>query len=419
MLSLSFAALLLLLATSVSFRLLYANPAFLLFGSAVMMLLVALLSTRIGRLSDEVLEQKDARNELLHQELERQQRAVDQLADGLDIAIFLCEPKGTIIYANRRAREMFRADDPIGKSLLALTLSYELEKLVVEAANTGETQQAELTFSFPGERVGLARAWFDGGKDARVFLSIYEISQLRKLERIRQDFVANVSHELRTPMTLIRAMAETLLDDFPEGDDEESLAHRYLSKMIAEVDRLSSITQDLLILSAAESNPVRKQVCDLAEVVRNVTQELRAKAEEKGLGLCYLGPQQVILEANTSQMKQVALNLIENAIKYSQAGEIEVDIVQKEGQAILEVQDTGIGIASEHIDRIFERFYRVDKGRSRSTGGTGLGLSIVKHIVEAHGGAVSVQSRLNHGSTFSARLPVGSPQNLDQRTEVA
>jgi two-component system phosphate regulon sensor histidine kinase PhoR len=405
------AAVLLLLAWAVFLQRLAANPAILMIGAAALLVIAALLAQQVSRLNDDILNQRESRNALLQAQLEQQRRAVDQLADGLDIAIFLCDPRGGILYANRQARELFRLESIEGRNLLAVTLSYELEKLVIEAARTGETQQAELNFAFPEERVGLARAWFPDPEDQRVFLSVYEISQLRRLERIRQDFVANVSHELRTPMTLIRAMAETLLDEIPGG---ESLSQRYLTKMIGEVDRLSSITQDLLILSAAESNPVRKQVCDLAEVVRVVTQELQWKAAEKDLELRYVGPESVWIEANASQMKQVALNLVDNAIKYTQAGEVSADIVLDDRYVVLQVHDTGIGIASDHSERIFERFYRVDKGRSRATGGTGLGLSIVKHIVEAHGGSVAVESRLNHGSTFTARLPVGEVERANE-----
>jgi len=236
-----------------------------------------------------------------------------------------------------------------------------------------------------------------------VFVSVYEITELRRLERIRQDFVANVSHELRTPMTIIRSMAETLVDDEPSVSSRST---KYLNTIISEVDRLSMISQDLLILSAAESNPVRKQMCDIAEVFKGVVQQLETKSSEKGIYLDYKGPNQSIIEANTSQMTQVALNLVDNAIKYTTAGEIHVQLETGESSVRISVKDTGIGIPSDQIKRIFERFYRIDRARSRATGGTGLGLSIVKHIVEAHGGTVIVDSALNIGSTFIVELPI-------------
>lgn len=348
------------------------------------------------------LDREMSRTSLLEAKLESQRNAVDLLAEGLEIAVFLCDSRPTILYANRKATEMFRFENPVSRTILAVTLSYDLETLVTACAQTGEKQHAELTFAYPDERTALAEAWPEREGD-RIFLSLYETTDLRRLERVRTDFVANVSHELRTPLTTIRAMAETLQDE--PGNEE--LLERYLAKIIAEVDRLSLIANDLLILSAAESNPVRKQGCDIAEVFRSVVQQLRPKATDKGLEVSYEGPEKLTIEANSAQMSQVAINLVDNAINYTQEGRVQVSLQHEGDQVVIIVRDTGVGIASESLPRIFERFYRVDKGRTRSTGGTGLGLSIVKHIVEAHGGQVNVQSALNQGSTFFVRLPIG------------
>lgn len=344
--------------------------------------------------------------DLARKQLERQRSAVDSLADGLEVAIFICDSRAGVLYANRGAMELFRFEDPIGRSILAITLSYDLEKLVLEAFKLRAPQHAELSFSYPSEHVGLAKAWPSDDNAERVFLSIYEITDLRRLERVRQDFVSNVSHELRTPLTIIRSMTETLLDD-PTPDPE--LSAKYLPKIISEVDRLSMISNDLLILSAAESNPVRKQTCDIADLFRTVLEQLTSKAKEKGLETSFEGPKQFLIEANGAQLTQVAMNLIENAINYTNHGTIWVSVAEEDGNAVINVTDTGLGIPSEHISRIFERFYRIDKARSRVSGGTGLGLSIVKHIVESHGGKVTVISALNQGSTFTIKLPIGSP----------
>lgn len=363
------------------------------------------------------LARERSRTFLLEAKLESQQNAVDLLAEGLEIAVFLCDTRPMILYANRKATEMFKFENPVGRTILAVTLSYDLESLVSTCAQTGEKQHAELTFAYPDERTALAEAWPEPDGD-RIFLSLYETTDLRRLERVRTDFVANVSHELRTPLTTIRAMAETLQDE----PDDHDLTDRYLAKIIAEVDRLSLIANDLLILSAAESNPVRKQGSNISEVFRSVVQQLSPKAEEKGLTLEFSGPPNLFIEANPAQLSQVAINLVDNAINYTTEGTVSV-VVQPEGdQVVIAVRDSGMGIASEHLPRIFERFYRVDKGRGRATGGTGLGLSIVKHIVEAHGGQVNVQSSLNEGSTFVVRLPVGhaSPNvsQLDAGTDI-
>lgn len=352
--------------------------------------------------TSDVLTTKDAEVGVLRDRLESQRESVDELADGLDLAVFVADAKGSVLYANRRARELFRFDDPLGRSLLAVTLSYDLEQLVVRAAATGEPAYAEIPFSYPAEQIGLAKAWLPNGMVGRVFLSIYDITDLRRLERVRKDFVANVSHELRTPMTLIRAMAETLQD---ESSSDDEITQRYLASIIREVDRLVSISQDLLTLSTAESGGVKKQPCDLAQIVREAVADLRARAEEKGLELTMSVPGELQISANVNQMSQVAINLIANAINYTATGSISVSLRKEEGVAVFEVSDTGIGVAIEHQPRIFERFYRVDKARSRTSGGTGLGLSIVKHIVESHGGSVSLRSQLNEGSTFTVRVP--------------
>ncbi len=356
------------------------------------------------REQNEVLAQKHSESELLHTQIERQRKAVDALADGLDVAVFICDSKGHVLYANKRATDLFKFDDPVGRSILAVTLSYDLEQLILQANREQEPQSAELVFSYPDEKMGQAKAWVEHDERGRVFLSIYEITDLRRLERIRQDFVANVSHELRTPLTVIRAMAETLTD---KDEEDEERKQRYLQRILDEVDRLSVITQDLLILSAAESNPVRKQACDIAQIFRLVLSQLETKSSDKGLSLSYEGPDSCRIEANNSQMTQVAYNLIDNAINYTTQGSVAVKVVCSALEVEVSVTDTGLGIALEHQPRIFERFYRVDRARSRSTGGTGLGLSIVKHIVEAHGGHVAVTSALNQGSTFTVRIPAG------------
>ncbi|MFQ3587994.1 MAG: ATP-binding protein [Fimbriimonadaceae bacterium] len=345
----------------------------------------------------------EKRAKAAEERLDQQRNVVDDLADGLDVAILICDPKATILYANRHSSELFRLSSPVGKTILTVTLSLDLEQLVLTTRETGQPQRREVQFTHPVERIALASAWpIDGGK--RVIVSLYDVTDLRRLERIRSDFVSNVSHELRTPMASIRAMAETLVTE-PRGPAERR--QRYLERIISEVDRLSALSNDLLILSAAESNPVRKHTCDLAEIVRTVVQQLETKAREKGLKLEYRGPKNFLIEANTSQLTQVAINLIDNAINYTNDGGVDVSVEKDGKSAIVRVADTGIGIASEHVSRIFERFYRVDKARSRSSGGTGLGLSIVKNIVEAHGGRVSLESALGKGSTFTVVLPVG------------
>jgi two-component system, OmpR family, phosphate regulon sensor histidine kinase PhoR len=338
----------------------------------------------------------------LEVQVREQRQTINTLADRLDAALFICSQEGSILRANPAARRLFGNERLKGLSILKATSSSELENVFVQATQEESSVRKEIVFTHPREWIGLVSAWGDPAADL-YFVSIYEITELRRLERSRKDFVANVSHELRTPLTIIRGYAETLLDENPPSAET---AARMLPRIISEVDRLTAITQDLLVLTVAESNTVRKQRCDLAEIVRDVTVQLKDKADEKGLWLSYEGEEVLPVQANPAQITQVAMNLIDNSINYTPSGSVLVRLGQEGNMAVLTVDDTGLGIAPEHAERIFERFYRVDRGRSRATGGTGLGLSIVRHIAEAHGGKVSLHSALNRGSSFRVEIPV-------------
>lgn len=378
-----------------------AGLGWLLFLSALLatasVLAVRRSLVESARESEEILKQAAA----LEDAMERHRNAIDALAGGLKSAIFVCDSRAQILHANDRARELFRFDDSSGRSILAVTIDYELEQIVLEAARNSEPIERELQLGFPEERTAIARAWLEPG-GARVFVSLYDITELRRLERVRQDFVANVSHELRTPLSAIRSLAETLYD---EPKAQAAKRTDYLQRIIGEVDRLAVIVSDLLVLSSAESGPVRRQSCNFSAVVESSLELLKPKAKAKGLALEERLESEVLISANPDQLNQVVINLIDNAINYTPEGKIDVSLTKDAAEAVLTIADTGIGIASEELPRIFERFYRVDKGRSRASGGTGLGLSIVRHIVEAHGGKVEVQSALNEGTTFTIRLP--------------
>lgn len=234
-----------------------------------------------------------------------------------------------------------------------------------------------------------------------------DVTERTRLEALRREFVANVSHELRTPMAAIRALAETLRDGAHRDAD---VAVQFLDSIISEADRLTRIADDLLTLSDAETKPPELGDVDLSELCRRVVAKLRPHAERAGLVLEEAVQESVIVRGDGDQLEQVVLNLLDNAIKYTpNGGTVRVGIEWAGDCAVLTVRDTGIGIMQEHIPRIFERFYRVDKARSRESGGTGLGLSIVKHIVESHGGSVSAESEYGRGSTFTVRLPCLSP----------
>ena len=236
-----------------------------------------------------------------------------------------------------------------------------------------------------------------------------DVTLLRKLETVRQDFVANVSHELRTPITSVKGFAETLLDGAVK--DPET-AERFLKIIVRQANQLESIIRDLLELSRLEQNSTQtldRQLTPVAGVLKNAIELCQSRAAERGVALNLSCKEGLAAVMHAGLMEQAVVNLIDNAIKYGASGEqAKVDIVatQEVSCVCIKIRDYGNGIERKHVDRLFERFYRVDKGRSRELGGTGLGLSIVKHIVLIHKGTIDVESEIGKGSTFTIRLPV-------------
>ena len=236
---------------------------------------------------------------------------------------------------------------------------------------------------------------------------LHDVTKLRRLETVRTDFVANVSHELKTPLTAIRGLVETVLDD-PEMD--ESTRRRFLGKVRDQGRRLSALVADLLTISRLESTQAvfERVPVDLGLVVRDSIQAHTPVAEEKRISLVQEGPEGLLaVPGDPEGLRQVVDNLVANAVHYTgEEGHVTVRLFRDGGQAVLEVEDDGIGIEPRDLERIFERFYRVDKARSREVGGTGLGLSIVKHIAVAHKGEATVKSSPGAGSTFRVSLPL-------------
>ncbi len=245
------------------------------------------------------------------------------------------------------------------------------------------------------------------GKAAGALLVFNDMTRLRRLENVRRDFVANVSHELKTPITSIKASVETLLDG---ALADPANARRFLSIVLRQADQLNHIIEDLLSLSRLERESEKSEIpiedASLAEILHNAVQACDVPAQEKGMEIRLHCDPSLRTRVNPPLLQQAVVNLIDNAIKYSEPRtRIDVQAVEEEDRFTLSVRDQGYGIEPKHLPRVFERFYRVDKGRSRKQGGTGLGLAIVKHIAQAHGGQTSVESNPGHGSVFSIHLP--------------
>jgi two-component system phosphate regulon sensor histidine kinase PhoR len=244
-------------------------------------------------------------------------------------------------------------------------------------------------------------------KKARALVVFNDVTKLRKLESIRSDFVANVSHELKTPITTIKGFVETLRE---EAVDDPNARRHFLDIILKNAERLHSIVEDLLTLSRVEEEDRKAQIIlqsdSIAKPMVAAIEDCSLKAFEKGIRIVFDCPNEIRAKINAPLLEQAITNLIVNSIKYSDEN---TAVILKgrvgDDAVIISVKDHGIGIAEEHLPRLFERFYRSDKARSRKLGGTGLGLAIVKHIVSAHNGKVKVKSRVGEGTTFTIKLP--------------
>jgi two-component system, OmpR family, phosphate regulon sensor histidine kinase PhoR len=286
------------------------------------------------------------------------------------------------------------AEKILGRYYWELLRSTRLNTLIEESSErsiSGEVELADKSF--------LCIITPLASRKAKVVL-LHDITELKQIERVKKDLVVNVSHELRTPLTAIKGFTETLLDE------AEPKSMEYLQIIKRHTDRLIAMVNDLLILSELEEKP--QLVIDdvnLQELITNVLAIYDPRIRAKGLGLTAdISP--ITLKGDAFKLEQLLTNLIDNALKYTEKGQISVDTQVREGNAIITVNDTGIGIPREDLGRVFERFYVVDKSRSRSMGGTGLGLSIAKHIATLHTGSIEVTSALYTGSTFTVSIPI-------------
>ncbi|MGI5884073.1 MAG: two-component system histidine kinase PnpS [Candidatus Spyradocola sp.] len=330
---------------------------------------------------------------------------IDHMLNGL-IAV---DGQLHVVQMNNAAKHMLGVTGSVeGKHVLEATGNSRLETILQEAMEHEELITLELPVR-AAPRHRLIRLYISPleheNESIGAVALLEDITEIRNLEQIRTDFAANVTHELKTPLTSIKGFVETLQAGAIENPE---MAKRFLDIIAMETDRLSRLINDVLSLSSMESGRVRvpTERLSLGKRAEEVCLMLENSARQKSISLHVDADEEAYIQANDDHVKQLLINLIDNAIKYTlDGGKVNVRVERRGDKVYLHVKDTGIGIAQEHIPRLFERFYRVDKGRSRNMGGTGLGLAIVKHIVMDMNGQIDVQSELNVGTEFTVTLP--------------
>ena len=345
-------------------------------------------------------------------QITEERNKIKAILASMNDGVIAIDKNGNILLINPAVERMFHIsyEQSLGKSVIEVVRNFELEKLLYEALSGAESTVHELQILVPDPksfRISTAPLTNETGV-VGVVAVMRDITAFRQVEKMKTDFVANVSHELRTPLTSIKGFVETLLDGALE---EPKTARHFLEIISDETDRLNRLLNDLLCLSKIEAKQreISKVPVELDKLIANTVSILSPQARDKSITISVetKGPLPTI-EADEDMIGQLMINLVDNAVKYTQeGGNIRITTESEKAGIRVAVSDTGIGIASDSVPRLFERFYRVDKARSREMGGTGLGLAIVKHILEVHGGSIEVASRLGQGSTFTFYLPSG------------
>ena len=370
----------------------------------------------LGRLSKAIHEMSlQLRNKI--EEISREKDYLHTLLSGIMEGVLVVDARGRIVMVNHALRQLLSLPSHVeDRTPLEVIRNAELEGALRQVLRDGGNTTLELSLPSPEGKtfevnvVGISpspegRVKEEEGRRG-VIAVFHDITRLKELEKIRRDFVANVSHELRTPLTTIKGYAETLL----EGALKEQVASQFVQVIKRHSDRLEKIVDDLLILSKIESKEfqLKMESLSVSDLIGDVLDFLKEPLNKKKISAS-VGevPSTLLVYGDRQYLEQVLINILDNAIKYGrEEGKVIISCVLDDQNEIqISVRDDGIGIPREDLPRIFERFYRVDKGRSQELGGTGLGLSIVKHIVQAHGGKVWAESRPGEGSTFYFTLP--------------
>lgn len=336
--------------------------------------------------------------------LSLEKEKLEYLMDTMRQGVAVVDEENRIVLCNNSARLLFGPTESLeGRSLLNLTHNLEICRAVERCAQDKtaalvDVDLAALERIYSASVTPVNTSWLSGG----VMVVFTDVTDSRRAEELRRDFIANASHELKTPVTSIRGFAELLTSGLVTS---ESQTADYLERIRAESARMDQLLGDVLSLSVLESGKVRREPQELAlsQVAQEVARALAGKAKDAQVELQVEG--EATLTADRDEMLRLLTNLVENAVKYNRpGGRVTVRLASREGRAVIEVEDTGIGIPEGDLSRVFERFYRVDKGRSRVVGGTGLGLAIVKHLVWDYQGLLEIKSKLGEGTTVTVKL---------------
>lgn len=341
--------------------------------------------------------------------LEMERARLETTFSGMVEGVLLTDARGDILHTNPAFREMFGlAREVEGRSALEVLASVASDDAIRKVIQTGEPAQREIEFEKPKRRVfqvnfsPLRR----DGKLSGVVSVFHDLTEIRRLEEVRRDFVANLSHELKTPLTAIRGFSETLLE---ESGDHPPESRRAIEVIFRHATELSHLMENLLNLSQIESGreELRLEEISVRPFVDQLLERFSMQARTKGIELLNkILDDTPSLKADPAKLNQILSNLIDNAVKYTpEGGKVWIRCQKGERGFCIEVEDTGPGIPTKEQERVFERFYRVDKARSRDSGGSGLGLAIVKHLVGLHGGDIAVESQPGQGSRFKISFP--------------
>ncbi len=347
------------------------------------------------------------------EEITSQRNKTDAVLSSMREGVIATDMDLRVISINRAAASMFgvRVQQNHGRSVLEIIRNHEFQLLMNQSLSSGESLESDIAYHQNGERtfnVHCTPLLDTMQKRMGGLLVISDVTQLRRLENMRRDFAASVSHEIKTPLTAIKGFVETLCT----GDlDDREETRRFLTIIDKHVNRLATIIDDLMQLSRIERDDEIQQIgmecCRIADVINTAIGLCAEGVRDKGIDVQLACEPELNGCFDATLLEQAAVNLLDNAIKYSpEKSVIHIDALTADDEIQIRFADPGMGIARKHLPRLFERFYRVDKARSRTLGGTGLGLAIVKHIAQAHGGDVTVESELGKGSTFTLHLPV-------------